>query len=452
MLNVTKIDAKVHWYEGMLLSPQHFQQSEIYLEKLIANQLQRLGGFYWGVAQFEYDDIALASNQLQAKLLHCVMPDGLVDQYQFNGETSLGEEALSLDLSALDFLDGEIKTIAISVARDGEGAASDSGQELQRYTSVNFGQTSDQNNPDKKIDIVRLVPKVRFGLEQDVSPNHVSLPLMRVKKQADGTFVAQDYTPPTVQLQSTLVVKGSGLSSAIVKVLAKARLRANRLRSLHADRRADEVRSQFQRDRIIHLTARLSAVEVLLDAQSHPFEVYRSLVEYASDVARLNDDPVAPQFQKYNHNDLDASFSGLMRFIDQTIDSVRLDFSAISFVATEPGTFEADLVATSADGIRMLAFKLPIGSNKEEVCAWIESAYVCDQDDYAEMQLKRELGFERNRVREFRQIHLQEGSDEVFYLVEGQVQGQAMKMIISESDATTASVRPLSITSFEIEG
>ena len=51
MLNLDKLPDQVHWTEGMFLSPHHFQQSTIYLENLLAHQLQRVSPFYWALSR-----------------------------------------------------------------------------------------------------------------------------------------------------------------------------------------------------------------------------------------------------------------------------------------------------------------------------------------------------------------------------------------------------------------
>ena len=67
MLNLDKIPDQVHWTEGMFLSPHHFQQSTIYLENLLAHQLQRVSPFYWGIISCQIDELALANEKLLIK-------------------------------------------------------------------------------------------------------------------------------------------------------------------------------------------------------------------------------------------------------------------------------------------------------------------------------------------------------------------------------------------------
>jgi type VI secretion system protein ImpJ len=57
----------IQWHEGLLLTPQHFQQLSSRVESLI----QALPGwympFYWGVRTFDYDRTGLSAGVLTVK-------------------------------------------------------------------------------------------------------------------------------------------------------------------------------------------------------------------------------------------------------------------------------------------------------------------------------------------------------------------------------------------------
>ena len=42
MLNLSKLSHPVHWSEGLLMSPQHFQQADYFAQQLLTHQLQRV--------------------------------------------------------------------------------------------------------------------------------------------------------------------------------------------------------------------------------------------------------------------------------------------------------------------------------------------------------------------------------------------------------------------------
>lgn len=51
---------KVIWSEGMFLQPQHFQQHDRYVERLLEGRAGPLAGHAWGFVNMEVDTGALA--------------------------------------------------------------------------------------------------------------------------------------------------------------------------------------------------------------------------------------------------------------------------------------------------------------------------------------------------------------------------------------------------------
>lgn len=72
------MNRKVVWKEGMLLTPQHFQQWDRYLEDVLAERWRIHAPFAWGVMEMDNNRDGLATGRFT--LLRCtvVMPDGLI--------------------------------------------------------------------------------------------------------------------------------------------------------------------------------------------------------------------------------------------------------------------------------------------------------------------------------------------------------------------------------------
>lgn len=68
---------KVLWQKGVLLSPQHLQTQDRFLEDLIGFQLSSLAFCPWGFARLELDREALAGGTLAISAAAGLMPDGL---------------------------------------------------------------------------------------------------------------------------------------------------------------------------------------------------------------------------------------------------------------------------------------------------------------------------------------------------------------------------------------
>src|SRR5262249_3397315 len=68
---------RVGWSGGMLGSPQHLQQADLYRERLLDQRLASLQPAAWGLCSVELDPAALAAEQVRVARLVGILPDGL---------------------------------------------------------------------------------------------------------------------------------------------------------------------------------------------------------------------------------------------------------------------------------------------------------------------------------------------------------------------------------------
>ncbi len=68
---------RVVWSEGMLVSPQHLQQADLYHERLLDRRLAALAPQTWGILSLELDLGALQAEQLRVSRFVGILPDGL---------------------------------------------------------------------------------------------------------------------------------------------------------------------------------------------------------------------------------------------------------------------------------------------------------------------------------------------------------------------------------------
>ena len=68
----------IEWHEGMLLTPQHFQQFASRSELLTQYMFSQGAPFGWGIIDLKIDQAALSAGILRILSIEAVMPDGLV--------------------------------------------------------------------------------------------------------------------------------------------------------------------------------------------------------------------------------------------------------------------------------------------------------------------------------------------------------------------------------------
>jgi type VI secretion system protein ImpJ len=451
MLISEKIPDQVHWSEGMLLSPHHFQQSGVHFERQLAHQLKRVSPFYWGLLQVKFDEIALTHNRLTVEEFHGVMPDGTLIQFMVGDTASEngdgGADSLSIDLSDAEVESNKPFYVCVALPKLTDACASDEETELKRYKSVNSGLTVDQNDANNKVDVVRLRPVLRLVVEESLSPNYTAFPIARLEMSIDGSFTMLPYTPPLLSIWPKGWGERATLGAKIENLLARVRSRANQLRSFLVDERSAGFTVESQKQRIHYLTSRLPRAEVLLESDCHPFDLYQAMVEFAANLAPLNDDPVSPKCPKYNHDRLDETFSPVMSFIEQTIDRVRLDFSSLTFLKNVDDNFVAKISSGRTDKKLMLAFELPSGVAIEQTTEWVRNAYICRKEDYLGLEVSRNLGLPRVQTSEFSDLQLMAGAGEVFFSVEVSL-SEETEILVSGSDKALERYAPRAISCF----
>ena len=77
-MNAYEIPDAIQWIEGLLLTPQHFQQLSSRHEALVQYGTSMVAPFYWGIRRFNHQPISLTPGKFQVLQLEAVMPDGLV--------------------------------------------------------------------------------------------------------------------------------------------------------------------------------------------------------------------------------------------------------------------------------------------------------------------------------------------------------------------------------------
>ncbi|HYH84870.1 MAG TPA: type VI secretion system baseplate subunit TssK, partial [Pyrinomonadaceae bacterium] len=77
-MDAHEIPESIQWHEGLLLTPQHFQQLSLRQEALLQYVSAAVAPFNWGVRYVKIDPASLAGGTFRVLELEAVMPDGLV--------------------------------------------------------------------------------------------------------------------------------------------------------------------------------------------------------------------------------------------------------------------------------------------------------------------------------------------------------------------------------------
>ncbi|BCH19789.1 type VI secretion system baseplate subunit TssK [Mesorhizobium sp. L-2-11] len=196
-------DNKVVWSEGLFLRPQHFQQNDRYIEKLVRSRTVVLHGYGWGITQLRLNRELLGLGKIAIETACGVLPDGTpfsipddADQPTPYGVPGHLRDSL-IHLAVSLYQPGAVETDAraeIDVPTRFEVA-------VQDLVDTNAGERGGAS-----IEVARL----RFQLLPDAAnrAGFACLPIARLLEvRADGQIVLdENYIPPTPDCASSPVL------------------------------------------------------------------------------------------------------------------------------------------------------------------------------------------------------------------------------------------------------
>lgn len=299
----------IEWHEGMLLTPQHFQQFAARAELLTHFMSGQSGSFTWGVLNLKIDEQALAGGVFRILNVDAIMPDGLL---------AIGGSERGVDLEFnLQKAEGDPTRIYLAVPRE---AGLYSRSDYSRYQAVaakNELTTDDVSGGDSTV-IPRIRPRLRLlGGEASLS-GMTALPIIEFGRQGTVCKPTQ-YIPPFLRMKP-----GSPLAQLCAPVRKMVREKATELASKLSPNAKNSDQAGLQQ--LQWLVSGLPVVEALLESeQTHPYQLYLAFCSMAGSVAFLSNARVPPIFRPYNHNDLFASFEEVIEFIRLALSQGLID-------------------------------------------------------------------------------------------------------------------------------
>ena len=390
-MDANEIPDSIHWHEGLLLTPQHFQQLSLRQEALLQYSASMLAPFSWGIRYLKIDEPSLFSGLVQIKHVEAVMPDGLVVLRQEGDD-------LQVDLNSFDEAKGKRVKVYLAVAR--QSRPTSKGENV-RYNSVEGEPVVDEFTGEGKVRMLRLVPRLQLFVADAPPKKSVSLPLLEVEYKDDG-FVQTDFVPPllTVTLSPQLGAQ-SKLGIECEKIADKVRDKAQELAGL-ADVQSPGAATRLDLETkgwIRSLTASLPYLEAILNTEiSHPYQIFLGLCSMAGHLSALGT-KLVPDKPFYNHNDLRATFQPVLKFIEQAIEKgLASPYQSYQFTYQD-GVYEREFEAAWKHRRLILALRGQPGVSENDLIKWGEECLIGSKRHLQSMRERRILGAKRTHIK-----------------------------------------------------
>lgn len=387
-VSLVAVPGPIEWHDGMLLTPQHFDDLTVRLERLLEHASVTSAPFNWGVFRLGIGEAELLNGSFNLTELEAILPDGLTVWHDARMGTSL-----ALDLSALD---GDFKIgpfmiyAAVPAHREGE-------DRTWRYEPTQPSREDLQNAETAgQPSIPRLAPRLQLIASHTPPPSRlVSVPLARVQYRAGAFAILDGYVPPARLLGTDSELMGT-CATLLRRVREVAVVLQQQYRSLSAQERQDM--DVARRTAVQQLVAMLPYSEAVLEAgEVHPFTVYTTLCAIAGHVSSISSDPIPPSFPRYNHMDIAASFAEVTGYISKVLsENSSADFTGVPFQHGD-GSFYL-LFEPAWKGKQLLIAMRGDGKITPDLLSWADHALIGSSILQDSMRQRRILGARRARV------------------------------------------------------
>jgi type VI secretion system protein ImpJ len=371
--SASMLNYPLQWSEGMLLSPQHFQQNDIYWARQIQSVAALLQPYYWGIDELQIDLKQLAAGILSVTKLRALFKDGLFVDYDSEDETT---DPLSLVLK--DHMNKDVKTLRIyvNVPIRTEGAAS--AKSTRRYASIGGGLVADENTGLEAVAISRLKPVLSLSKEK-LQDNYTSLPLLEIDSSFDGAYRIGSYIPPLLKISSFRAMGESCLQTRFRKLAIKMRGKAHQLAGITTEKEEGygAALNEQQAHIIRHMVSNLPSLEVMSAAgKTHPFDAFERLAALSGQLCAIARTPVPPVVLDYDHEDIARGFEQLLTFADLAISAVGLPYSSVVLAEQKNGNFSIPFAKAWLSRRLLLEVTFANNQGKEQVLEWVRHSRI----------------------------------------------------------------------------
>lgn len=404
-MNARDIPAAIHWHEGLLLTPQHFQQLTSRHEALVQYSAAVHSPFCWGLRRFKHQGISLSTGRFEVIELEAVMPDGLVVSH----EAAANGAPLEVDLAKYkDLMADRALPIYLAVTASPTPGSNGNGD---RYEQFDGGLVEDTVSTGRGREIFRVRPKLSLVPVPETLPaKYIGFPIAKLR-YTDTYRLDEDFIPPLLTVpasgaRESAVSRAKQLADLCSAAAQKVRDRAsillneeargaNRFHSL-PDGEAARLDQMIRAQRMFSIVGSLPVLEAMLQCGGlHPLSIYLGLCSLAGHLSVFGTDMIPDRFEPYNHDDLYLTFKPLIDFIERKLDeglpvsykSFHFHFKDHSFQLHFDGAWMGKQLALAIHGPREMS--------AEALRLWGESSLIASEGKIQEIRKNRTTGVPR---------------------------------------------------------
>jgi type VI secretion system protein ImpJ len=382
----------VQWSEGMLLSPQHFQQHDIHTQALVQQRLLAAAPHCWGVTRLQVDQAHLAQGEVAVTEFQGVMPDGLPVVF-----SSLdGRAPDSLNVGPLCPPDGRPVRVWLAVPPR-TGAMSVPSTSIKRYESLPGVATIDEVTGIGDVVVERGRVRLELYAGEQLPPGHPALCLLEVARDGQGVVALTAFHPPMTRLAASGFLGTQGLLQMIASLRERMWDKLHELAGTATDDApeaavvlGDEDQAQLNMARTV--AACLPLVDTILaDRLTAPGAAYQALAQVVGRMAAIGGNPRPLAMEPYRHEDCIGQFQAAFEFIGRKLRLAEAGWDNLAFSRLDDGVFARRLPDNTGQLI-YIELRPRAGQAARDLQAWLSDALIASEDFLPTLRQRRLAG------------------------------------------------------------
>lgn len=427
------IPERIQWHEGMLLAPQHFQQSQARTDALACWHMLIAAPLAWGIRHIEIDMGLLAGGLLRIIELDAVLSDGTLVWH----DASCAEHGvLELDLTQvagqLEIAPQDIwLTLPLSRLNRGAGIPT-------RFSSMACEPIEDEVSQAISAEVPRLRPKL--GLVTGAPPPSLWQHLLLGNVHKDNKQIRLgDELPPLLKLE-----RDHPLCQRAWKLATELRSKAAyiaRQTKVSSSRTEDRLVSLEHREVLRCLLAGLAPLEAVLQTLPlHPYSLYMALCSLLGPLALLRTGAMPLLPPAYEHARPRIIFDQLMTHLEEIISEVTQDHILVLFEFKD-GAFTLQLQPQWLTPRLVIGLR---GQPEKDSVTWMQGTVIGSTSSWNSLRERRVLGAAREHIDAAPELGVRSSNGYTLFSIDAAAPliSAGQLLLISNSNETLAAQRP----------
>ena len=370
----------IQWAEGMLLTPQHFQQNDIYWSAVLQQRLRALTPYAWGIRHLRIDMPLLAIGVLAINELECVFPDGM--PYVFRNDAS----PLKLNLESFCKVDGKPVRICLALPPR-TGAMKVPSTSIKRFELVQEGMAViDEMTGIADVFVDRMRPRVDLYVEQDVPAGYSFITLIEVcRNERNAQIEATPFHPPMLRMGAASCFGNAGLLRNLQVLRDTLWDKLHQLTGMAEGDVPERVSAISPEERLqLNLARQIASIlplfdAVILDAETAPWQAYQALAQVVGHMSWIGSNPAPLAMARYAHENCAPQFAAALDFITRKLGLINTDWDSLAFARIGELIFARRLPEDAGKQV-YVELRPRDGQSRRDIEGWLSDARIGSEE------------------------------------------------------------------------